>query len=64
MIKIKIMKIIYKYIYNAFVYLLLYVKMYSNFKKIEIIELIDDYNYYIYMIIFFSFIKLYNLDFI
>ena len=31
--------------------------------NIELIEILDDNNYYIYMIIFFSFIKLYNLDF-
>ena len=38
-------------------------KKYSNFTKIELIEILDDNNYYIYMIIFFSFIKLYNLEF-
>jgi hypothetical protein len=66
MIKIKIMKIIYKYIHDTFIYMLLYRKksiVYSNFTNIELIEILDDNNYYIYMIIFFSFIKLYNLDF-
>jgi hypothetical protein len=55
MIKIKIMKIIYKYIYTMhFIYFTIYRKKYSNFMNIELIEIIDDNNYYKSNTLFFS----------